>query len=170
MAHHNVLFLCTGNSARSIMAEAILNRLGRGTFTAFSAGSHPKGRVHPQALALLKRLNHPIEGLRSKSWDELARPDAPMMDFVFTVCDDAAGEVCPIWPGQPMTAHWGIGDPAAVQGSDPEIALAFADAYRQLDNRISIFTSLPIKSIDRLALQRRLDEIGTRTEQANRVD
>ena len=157
---YTVLFLCTGNSARSILAECILNREGRGRFHAFSAGSHPKGQVHPFALDLLKKMNHPTAGLRSKSWDEFATPGAPTLDFVFTVCDNAASEVCPFWPGQPMTAHWGVPDPAAAEGSDAERHLAFADAYRMLANRISVFTSLPIRSIDRLALQRRLEEIG----------
>ena len=157
---YNTLFLCTGNSARSILAECILNREGRGRFRAFSAGSHPKGQVHPFALDLLKKMNHPTAGLRSKSWDEFATPGAPSLDFVFTVCDNAASEVCPFWPGQPMTAHWGVPDPAAAEGSDAERHLAFADAYRMLSNRISVFTSLPIRSIDRLTLQRRLDEIG----------
>nr|WP_319483811.1 arsenate reductase ArsC [uncultured Cohaesibacter sp.] len=157
---YNVLFLCTGNSARSIMAEAIMNRLGQGSFRAFSAGSHPTGQVHPQALALLQRLNYDTSSARSKSWDEFAADGAPKLDFVFTVCDNAAGEVCPIWPGQPMTAHWGVPDPAAAYGSDPEIALAFSDAYRMLDARISIFTSLPLASIDHLSLQQKLDEIG----------
>jgi arsenate reductase (thioredoxin) len=157
---YTVLFLCTGNSARSILAECILNREGRGRFHAFSAGSHPKGGVHPFALELLKKMNHPTAGLRSKSWDEFAAPDAPSLDFVFTVCDNAASEVCPFWPGQPMTAHWGVPDPAAVEGSDAERHLAFADAYRMLTNRISVFTSLPLRSIDRLTLQRRLEEIG----------
>src|SRR4051812_19618327 len=156
----NVLFLCTGNSARSILAEAILNREGRGKFTAYSAGSQPKGQVHPFALDLLKKLNHPIDGLRSKSWDEFATTGAPEMDFVFTVCGNAANEVCPVWPGQPMTAHWGIPDPAAAEGSEAERRLAFAEAYRALNNRISIFTSLPLQSLDRLSLQKRLDELG----------
>ncbi len=160
-APYTVLFLCTGNSARSILAEAILNRVGVGAFEAYSAGSHPKGRVHPEALRLLQRLDHSTEGLRSKSWDEFAGAGAPEMDFVFTVCDSAAGEVCPLWPGQPMTAHWGIPDPAAVEGDPARIALAFADAYRQLDTRISIFASLPIASLERMALQRRVREIGT---------
>ena len=163
-APYTVLFLCTGNSARSILAEAILNRLGAGTFKAYSAGSHPKGRVHPEALQLLSRNGYSTEGLRSKSWDEFAEPGAPKMDFVFTVCDNAAGEVCPLWPGQPMTAHWGIPDPAAVEGDARRVALAFADAYRQLNTRISIFVSLPIASLDRMALQRRLHGIGTITE------
>ncbi len=157
---YNVLFLCTGNSARSILAECILNREGRGRFRAFSAGSQPKGQVHPFALELLKKMNHPTAGLRSKSWDEFAQPGAPTLDFVFTVCDNAASEVCPIWPGQPMTAHWGVPDPAAAEGSDAERHLAFADAYRMLSNRISIFTNLPMHSLDRLTLQNRLDEIG----------
>ena len=157
---YNVLFLCTGNSARSILAEAILNRLGKGRFTAFSAGSQPKGEPHPVAIALLKRLNYDPAFARSKSWDEFAKPGAPELDFVFTVCDNAAGEACPVWPGQPMTAHWGIPDPAAATGTEPEIAMAFADAYRMLENRISVFTSLPLNSIDRLSLQKRLDEIG----------
>lgn len=156
----NVLFLCTGNSARSILAEAILNREGMGKFTAYSAGSHPKGEVHPFALDLLKKMNYPTDKLRSKSWDELAQPGAPEMDFVFTVCDNAANEVCPIWPGQPMTAHWGVPDPAVAEGSEAERRLAFAEAYRQLNNRISIFTSLPIQSLDKLSLQKRLNEIG----------
>ena len=156
----NVLFLCTGNSARSILAEAILNREGKGKFVAYSAGSQPKGSVHPFAIELLKKLNHPTEHLRSKSWDEFAGRGAPEMDFVFTVCDNAASEVCPVWPGQPMTAHWGVPDPAAAEGSEAERRLAFADAYRQLSNRISIFTSLPIASLDRLSLQRRLEDIG----------
>ncbi|WP_395020886.1 arsenate reductase ArsC [Dongia sp.] len=156
----NVLFLCTGNSARSILAEAILNREGKGKFVGYSAGSQPKGQVHPFAIDLLKKLNHPTDGLRSKSWDEFAGAGAPEMDFVFTVCDNAASEVCPVWPGQPMTAHWGLPDPAAAEGSEAERRLAFADAYRQLSNRISIFTSLPIASLDRLSLQRRLEDIG----------
>lgn len=156
----NVLFLCTGNSARSIIAEAILNRMGAGRFRAFSAGSHPKGEVHPLALRLLNSVNHDTSSARSKSWEEFATPDAPRMDFVFTVCDSAAEEACPIWPGQPMTAHWGVPDPAAVGGTDAEKHFAFADTYRMLTNRISIFTSLPLASLDRLALKRRLDEIG----------
>ena len=156
----NVLFLCTGNSARSILAEAILAREGKGKFNAHSAGSQPKGAVHPYALDLLKKLNHPTEPLRSKGWDEFAAPGAPELDFVFTVCDNAASEVCPVWPGQPMTAHWGIPDPAAVDGSEAEKRLAFADAYRRMSNRISIFVSLPIQSLDRLSLQKRVSEIG----------
>jgi arsenate reductase (thioredoxin) len=156
----NVLFLCTGNSARSIMAEAILDRAGQGRFRAFSAGSNPKGRVHPYTLDLLRKLNYEVGGFRSKSWSELARPDAPKLDFVFTVCDDAAAESCPVWPGQPMTAHWGIPDPAAATGNEAEVRLAFADAFRMLNNRISIFVSLPIASLDKLALQQQLDVIG----------
>jgi arsenate reductase len=156
----NVLFLCTGNSARSILAECILNREGRGRFRAFSAGSQPKGQVHPFALDLLKKMNHPTAGLRSKSWEEFARADAPRLDFVFTVCDNAANEVCPVWPGQPITAHWGLPDPAAVEGTDAERHLAFADAYRMLSSRISVFASLPLRSLDRLTLQRRVEEIG----------
>jgi protein-tyrosine-phosphatase len=162
----NVLFLCTGNSARSIMAECVLNRLGRGKFRAFSAGSHPKGAVHPFALDLLARLNYPTAGLRSKSWDEFAAPGAPQLDFVFTVCDNAANEVCPIWPGQPMTAHWGVPDPAAAEGTDAERRLAFTEALRMLTNRIGLFTNLPVASLDRLSLQRRLEEIG-RSERAH---
>lgn len=156
----NVLFLCTGNSARSILAEAILNRVGQGRFRAFSAGSQPKGEVHPYTLDLLKTLNHDTAFARSKNWDEFALPGAPQMNFVFTVCDNAAAEACPVWPGQPMTAHWGIPDPAAVEGTEAERHLAFADAYRMLNNRISILVSLPVGSLDRLALQKRLDEIG----------
>ena len=157
---YNVLFLCTGNSARSIMAEAIIDRVGGRLFKGFSAGSRPKGEVHPFALDILKKLNYDTTHARSKSWDEFAAPGAPRMDFVFTVCDDAAKEECPLWPGQPMTAHWGLPDPAAVQGTEVERRLAFADAFRMLNNRISIFVSLPMKSLDKLSLQRRLDEIG----------
>jgi arsenate reductase (thioredoxin) len=163
---YNVLFLCTGNSARSILAEAILNRQGAGRFKAYSAGSQPKGEVHPFALQLLKNANHDTSFARSKSWDEFAMPDAPRMDFVFTVCDNAAEEACPIWPGQPMTAHWGVPDPAAAEGTDAEKHFAFADTYRMLSNRISIFTSLPIASLDRLALEKRLREIGRELPQA----
>ncbi|HCL64718.1 MAG TPA: ArsR family transcriptional regulator, partial [Rhizobium sp.] len=144
----------------SILAESCLNREGRGRFTAYSAGSHPKGEVHPMAIDLLKRSNYDTSGLRSKSWDEFAVPGAPKMDFVFTVCDSAAAEACPVWPGQPMTAHWGVPDPAALEGTETEKALAFADAYRMLGNRISIFVNLPIASLDRLALQKRVSEIG----------
>ncbi len=157
---YNVLFLCTANSARSILAEAILNRAGQGRFVAYSAGSMPKGEVNPHALSLLQRFNYPTQALRSKSWEEFAGPGAAQLDFIFTVCDNAANEVCPIWPGQPMSAHWGLPDPAAVEGSEAEIAVAFADAYRMLNNRITIFTSLPMTSLDRLSMQRRLDAIG----------
>jgi arsenate reductase len=157
---YNVLFLCTGNSARSIIAEAVINQWGRGKFRGLSAGSHPKGTVHPIALQLLQRLNFPTEGLRSKNWDEFAAPGAAPLDFVFTVCDNAAGEVCPYWPGQPMTAHWGVPDPAAVEGSDAEKWLAFRSTFHALDNRIKIFTSLPLASLDRIKLQERLDAIG----------
>jgi arsenate reductase (thioredoxin) len=155
-----VLFLCTGNSARSILAESLLNRLGAGRFTAHSAGSMPKGAVHPEALRLLQKHNHPTQALRSKSWEEFSAPGAPALDFVFTVCDNAAAEVCPVWPGQPISAHWGVPDPAAVEGSPAEVALAFADAYRQLGHRIEAFVNLPLASLDRLSLQRRLDDIG----------
>jgi arsenate reductase (thioredoxin) len=157
---YNVLILCTGNSARSIMAEAILNKLGAGKFRAFSGGSQPKGEIHPEARALLTHLGHDISQMRSKSWEEFAKPGAPHMDFVFTVCDDAAGETCPVWPGHPMTAHWGIADPAAAIGSHAEIGAAFAEAYRFLNNRISIFVALPIASLDKLVLQGKLHEIG----------
>ena len=159
----NVLFLCTGNSARSIMAEAIMNRSGLGRLRAYSAGSMPTGRVNPHAMALLEKMHHPTDGLRSKSWEEFAReqnPDAPELNFVFTVCDNAAKEVCPIWPGQPMTAHWGLPDPAAAVGTEAERQLAFADAFRMLTNRISIFTSLPLDKLSKLSLQHKLDEIG----------
>jgi arsenate reductase len=157
---YNVLFLCTGNSARSILAEAILNRLGKGRFRAFSAGSFPKGEVHPAAITQLRLYDYDIEGLRSKSWEEFAGDDGPKLDFIFTVCDNAAGEMCPVWPGQPMTAHWGIPDPAAVEGSPAEIAAAFADAYGRLHNRVELLVNLPVASIDRLSLQHRLDAIG----------
>lgn len=157
---YNVLFLCTGNSARSIIAEALMNRLGAPRFRAFSAGSDPKGQVNPHSIALLKSLNYKTDGFRSKSWDEFAAPGAPQLDFVFTICDNAANEVCPIWPGQPMSAHWGVPDPAAAEGSEAVIAQAFADAYRMLQNRISVFVNLPMASIDRLSLQKRLDDIG----------
>lgn len=156
----NVLFLCTGNSARSIIAEAILNREGMGRFRAYSAGSRPKGEVHPFALQLLQRLNHDVSGLRSKSWDEFARPDDPRMDFVFTVCDQAAAEECPFWPGQPMSAHWGVPDPASAKGNDAERHLAFAETYRMLRNRISIFVNLPMATLDQISLQKRLNDIG----------
>ncbi len=158
---YNVLFLCTGNSARSILAECVLNRIGRGRFQAYSAGSYPRGAVNPYAVDLLRRQNYPVGGLRSKSWDEFAAPGAPDLDFVFTVCDNAAGEVCPIWPGQPMTAHWGLPDPAAVEGSEAEKRLAFADTMRLLYNRIGLFVSLPLESLDKLSLQNRLSAIGS---------
>jgi protein-tyrosine-phosphatase len=156
----NVLFLCTGNSARSIFGEALCNYWGRGHFRGYSAGSHPKGEVHPLALELLQRMSISREGLRSKSWDEFAVPDAPPMDFVFTVCDNAAAEVCPAWPGQPMTAHWGVADPAAVEGDLKTRTFAFRRAFNELENRIKVFQSLPIRSLDRLRLQQHLDEIG----------
>lgn len=157
---YNVLFLCTGNSARSIIAEALINQWGRGRFKGFSAGSHPNGVVNPIALELLKRMNLSTEGLRSKSWDEFAAPNGPPLDFVFTVCDNAAGEVCPYWAGQPMTAHWGLPDPAAVTGTDAQKWVAFRSTFQALDNRIKIFTSLPLASLDRIKLQERLNEIG----------
>lgn len=160
---YNVLFLCTGNSARSIMAEAILNRDLSGKFRAFSAGSHPKGQVDPTVLALLKKTNYPTEELRSKSWDEFARPGAPDLDFVFTVCDNAAGEICPVWPGQPMTAHWGVPDPVAFTGSEVEKSAFCGEIMRMLANRINIFAALPIRSLDKLTLQKRLDDIGKTT-------
>lgn len=160
---YNVLFLCTGNSARSILAEAILNREGIGRFKAYSAGSHPKDSVHPYTLDLLDNLNFDTSFARSKSWDEFATEGAPVMDFVFTVCDQAAAEACPVWPGQPMSAHWGVPDPAAVEGNEAEKRLAFSEAYRMLNNRISIFSSLPISSLDSLALQKQLDAIGRKT-------
>lgn len=156
----NVLFLCTGNSARSILAEAILNKNGSGRFRAFSAGSHPNGTVNPFALQLLERVGLPVAGLRSKAWDEFAAPGAPSLDFVFTVCDNAAGEVCPVWPGQPMTAHWGLPDPAAVEGTDLDKTNAFRDAFRALERRIGLFTALPIRSLDKMALGTKLHEIG----------
>ncbi len=156
----NVLFLCTGNSARSILGEALMTHWGHGRFVGYSAGSHPKGEVHPIALALLQHMKLPTAGLRSKSWAEFARPDSPRLDFVFTVCDSAAAETCPVWPGQPMTAHWGIEDPAAVQGPETKQWLAFRAAFRALENRIRVFTSLPITSLDRLRLKERLDAIG----------
>ena len=157
---YNVLFLCTGNSARSILAEAILNRVGAGRFHAWSAGSLPKGAVNPHAISLLKRLDYDVTQLRSKPWDEFTRPDAPKLDFVITVCDNAAGEVCPVWPGQPMTAHWGLPDPAAMEGTEVEKSLAFADTYRMLNNRISAFANLKMSGLDRLSLQKRMDTIG----------
>ncbi len=157
---YNVLFLCTGNSARSILSEALLNKRGQGKFRAFSAGSHPTGRVNPHALELLRSLSYSTDGLRSKSWDEFAVPGAPPLDFVFTVCDNAADEVCPMWPGQPITAHWGIPDPAAVEGTDEQKRKAFNEAYLVLDRRISLFLSLPIRGLEQLVLQERLSEIG----------
>jgi arsenate reductase len=159
---YNVLFLCTGNSARSIMAEAILNRKGRPNFAAFSAGSHPSGQVRPEALRQIKLARMPVEGVRSKSWDEFAKPGAPQMDFVFTVCDNAAKEVCPVWPGQPMTAHWGVPDPAAVQGSPQQIERAFREAFMILDRRISLFLCLPLSTLGQLAIKKEIDRIGLR--------
>jgi arsenate reductase (thioredoxin) len=156
----NVLFLCTGNSARSIIAEAILNKVGAGRFRAYSAGSQPKGQLNPHAIALLQGLGFELSGFRSKSWSEFANPGAPALDFVFTVCDNAAGEACPVWPGQPMTAHWGVSDPAEAIGSAAEIAYAFNDTYRMLNQRIAVFTALPFASLDQLSLQRKLREIG----------
>ena len=157
---YNVLFLCTGTSARSVLAEAILNKIGAGKFRAYSAGSQPKGRVNPNTLRLLERLGYGTAPFRSKSWSEFARPGAPALDFVFTVCDDAAGETCPVWPGQPMTAHWGIPDPAAATGTDAEVATAFNDAYRMLQRRIDAFAALPIKALDSITLRSKLHEIG----------
>ena len=157
---HNVLFLCTGNSARSIMAEAILNRKGRPNFTAYSAGSHPSGVVRPEALKQIELSRASTESLRSKSWDEFAKADAPRMDFVFTVCDNAANEICPVWPGQPMTAHWGVSDPAVVKGSPEQIEHAFRDAFMILDRRISLFLSLPLSTLDQLAIKTEVDRIG----------
>jgi arsenate reductase len=163
---YNVLFLCTGNSARSILAEAYLNASGRGRFRAYSAGSHPGGKVNPYALELLAKNRLDTEGLRSKSWDEFAAPGAPVMDFVFTVCDQAAGEVCPMWPGQPMTAHWGVDDPAKVEGSDEHKRKAFMRAFSELSTRINLFVSLPLHKLDRLALKNKLDDIGKLASQA----
>lgn len=157
---YNVLFLCTHNSARSVLAEAIMNRLGAGRFRGFSAGSQPRGQVNPFAIQLLERLNYDTSGIRSKSWDEFAKPEAPRMDFVFTVCDNAANETCPVWPGQPTSAHWGVADPSEVKGSEAEIAAAFADTHRMLYQRISIFTNLPMGELDKMSLQRELDRIG----------
>ena len=157
---YNVLFLCTGNSARSILAECLLRQLGKGTFNGFSAGSFPKSEVHPLTLRLLREQGFPTEALWSKSWDEFAAPGAPAMDFVFTVCDQAAGEVCPVWPGHPVTAHWGIPDPAAADGSEADRMLAFRDAFRMLERRIKLFLALPLTSLDRMALQREVDAIG----------
>jgi arsenate reductase len=158
---YNVLILCTGNSARSILGEALINHWGRGKFAGYSAGSSPKGKVHPIALELLRHMKLPTEGLRSKSWDEFARPGAPPLDFVFTVCDNAAGEACPVWPGQPMSAHWGLDDPAAVEGPDTAKWLAFRKTFSELENRIKIFTSLPIASLEKSKVQQRLRELGT---------
>jgi arsenate reductase len=160
MSHYNVLFLCTGNSARSIMAEAIMNHKSRANFTAYSAGSHPSGVVRLEALRQLESAHLSTRNLRSKNWDEFAQPDAPKLDFVFTVCDNAANEVCPIWPGQPMTAHWGVSDPAAVQGSSEQIEKAFRDAFFMLDRRISLFLNLPLASLDKLAIKREIEKIG----------
>jgi arsenate reductase len=164
--HYNVLFLCTGNSARSILAEAILNFKGRPAFTAYSAGSHPTGTVRPEALRQLQQAHIPVKELRSKSWDEFSKPGAPTLDFVFTVCDNAAKEVCPIWPGQPLTAHWGVPDPAAVHGSEADIERGFRDAFFLLDRRISLFLCLPFKALDNLALKRELDNIAQSTSPA----
>lgn len=164
---YNVLFLCTGNSARSILGEALMNEIGKGRFRGYSAGSFPKGEVHPMALDLLKTSGHDVSGLRSKSWDEFSVPGAPQMDFIFTVCDNAANEVCPIWPGHPMTAHWGLPDPAAVVENEVEQRLAFADTYRMLGNRIRAFASLPIRALDELTLQNRLHDIGKDLSQAS---
>jgi arsenate reductase len=158
--HYNVLFLCTGNSARSIMAEAIMNYKGRPNFTAYSAGSHPSGAVRTEAIRQLENAHLPTGGLRSKSWDEFAKPGAPKLDFVFTVCDNAAKEVCPFWPGQPLTAHWGVPDPAAVSGTDKEMERAYRDAFTTLDRRIGLFLSLPLASIDKLAIKKAIDRIG----------
>jgi arsenate reductase len=160
---YNVLFLCTGNSARSILAESLMNHWGRGRFRGFSAGSHPKGEVHPIAIQLLEHMKLPTEGLRSKSWDEFAAPGAEPLDFVFTVCDNAAGETCPYWPGQPMTAHWGLPDPAAAEGDDKVKWLAFRDPFRSLENRIKLFLALPITKLDNMSLQAKLHEIGKQT-------
>jgi arsenate reductase len=162
--HYNVLFLCTGNSARSIMAEAILNKKGKPNFTAYSAGSHRSGQVRPEAIKQLETARLATEGLRSKSWDEFAKPGAPHLDFVFTVCDNAAKEVCPIWPGQPMTAHWGVPDPAAVAGTPEQVARAYRDAFMMLERRISLFLSLPLSSLDKLAIQKEINRIGQTSE------
>jgi arsenate reductase len=162
MPHYNVMFLCTGNSARSIMAEAIMNRKGNPTFTAYSAGSHPAGVVRPEAIRQIQQAGLNIENLRSKSWDEFSKPDSPPLHFVFTVCDNAAKEICPIWPGQPMTAHWGIPDPAAVEGTPEEIDRAFSQAFATLDRRISLFLSLPLATLDSFALQKEINSIGKR--------
>jgi protein-tyrosine-phosphatase len=167
---YNVLFLCTGNSARSILAEAIVNRLGEGRFRGFSAGSHPKGQVHPMAIEVLREHGDDTKGLRSKSWDEFAKPGAPPLDFVFTVCDNAAGEACPVWPGQPITAHWGLEDPAAFEGPADQQRWLFRRVYRALERRIELLTSLNVESLDRLSLQARLAEIGRSRPAANELD
>lgn len=166
---YNILFLCTGNSARSVIAEALMNKEGRGRFKAYSAGSRPTGRVNPHALSITRALGFEDTAFRSKSWDEFAKPGAPPLDFIITVCDNAAGEVCPVWPGQPMTAHWGVPDPAAVQGSEAEIAAAFSETARMLGNRIRIFLSLPLASIDRMSLQTKLREIGQTVDEPQSV-
>jgi arsenate reductase len=158
--HYNVLFLCTGNSARSIMAEGLMNAKGEPRFTAYSAGSHPSGAVRPEALRQLEAAHIPTTGFKSKSWDDFAEPDAPQMDFVFTVCDNAANEVCPVWPGQPMTAHWGVADPAAVRGTEKKIERAYRDAFLTLERRISLFLCLPLATIDKLAIKKEIDKIG----------
>jgi protein-tyrosine-phosphatase len=163
---YNVLFLCTGNSARSILAESLLNHWGRGKFLGFSAGSFPKGQVHPLAIDLLRRMDLPVDNLRSKSWDEFAQPEAPRIDFIFTVCDNAAGEVCPVWPGKPITAHWGIADPAAVEGTAAEKALAFRKAFKELESRIKLFTTIPIKWSDTTQLKSQLQSIGRTATQS----
>ena len=163
---YNALFLCTGNSARSIMAECLLNQWGRGRYRAFSAGSHPKGRVHPFTIELLQRLKFPTGDLRSKDWEEFARPGAPELDFVFTVCDQAAGEVCPVWPGQPITAHWGFPDPAAFVGSEAEQRVLFGEVFRQIENRIKIFCALPIERLTRLAIQHEVRQMGTKPSES----
>ena len=168
MKPYNVLFLCTHNSARSIIAECVMNRVGAGKFKAYSAGSQPSGKVHPFAVDLLSRLGYDTSALRSKSWEEFAQPGAPELDFVFTVCDDAANEVCPVWPGQPMSAHWGLPDPSRAEGNEAERRFAFADTHRMLHQRISIFVNLPIASLDNLSLQRRLDDIGRTSAEASR--
>jgi len=166
----NVLFLCTHNSARSIIAECVMNSLGRGKFKGFSAGSQPRGAIHPYALELLRRLNYDVSPLRAKSWDEFAAPGAPELDFVFTVCDNAANETCPVWPGQPMTAHWGLPDPSAVEGTEAEKRQAFADTHRMLYQRIGIFVNLPLDELDKLSLQKRLDDIGRSARTPSKED
>lgn len=162
----NILVLCTGNSARSIMAEALFNTLGKGRFKAYSAGSHPTGKVHPLAIEPVERLGYPTDGLRSKSWDEFAKPDAPQMDFIFTVCDKAAGEVCPVWPGQPITAHWGFEDPAAAVGTDEEKRRKFQEVFRYMTNRVQLFANLPLASLDKFAIKREMDSIGQMKDQS----